>query len=80
VAFYLDTAKVKKTSPDAEEKYKEIWKPGEDPDYPGIYKCQKCNYEDVINRECDKLPPCSNCKTKSMTWKLLVRATDGNKK
>ncbi|EBZ2217874.1 hypothetical protein ELR99_25370, partial [Salmonella enterica subsp. enterica serovar Newport] len=58
-------------------KYDKIWKPGEKPIYPGIYRCQSCGYEDVINRECTKLPPCTNCeqkKHKDNTWKLLVRA------
>jgi hypothetical protein len=31
-----------------------------------------------VNRECIRLPPCSNCKKKghSNKWKLLVKATD----
>lgn len=51
---------------------------GSKPSYPGIYKCQTCGFEDVINRECEKFPPCSNCSGKkgANTWKLLVQATD----
>lgn len=51
---------------------------GTKPSYPGIYKCQSCGFEDVINRECEKFPPCSNCSKKNgtNTWKLLVQAAD----
>ena len=55
-------------------------KPGEKPGGPGIYKCQTCGFEDVINRERNKLPPCSNCdnegKGGSEYWKFLVKAID----
>lgn len=58
--------------------FKDTHKIGSAPSYPGIYKCQSCGYEDVINRECNKFPPCSNCSDKkgANTWKLLVQATD----
>lgn len=80
MAWYADNSKVVKTT-DVKKtpKYDKIWKPGEKPVYPGIYRCQSCGYEDVINRECTKLPPCTNCeqnKHKNNTWKLLVRAAD----
>ncbi len=62
------------------ERYSKIRKIGDDPTSAGagIYQCQTCNYEDVVNRECKSLPPCSNCKKKghSNNWKLLVRAQD----
>ena len=77
MAYYGDKTKVLQTT-DANKtaKYSKVWKPGQNPDFAGIYKCQICNYEDVINRECTSLPPCSNCGGKPMEWKLLVRATD----
>ncbi len=78
MAWYRDTENVKRTGDKYKEKFTKIWKPGQKPDHPGIYKCQVCTYEDVINRECSSLPPCSNCKPGSMTWKLLVRAVDAN--
>ena len=76
MAWYRDSSKVRQTAEEYAEKFNKIWKPGNNPDYPGIYKCQKCGYEDVINRECHSLPPCSNCAHGSMQWKLLVRAVD----
>ena len=76
MAFYYDNENVSKTGDKYSAKYEREWKPGENPDFPGIYKCQSCNYEDVINRECNSLPPCSNCDSKSIKWKLLVRAMD----
>jgi hypothetical protein len=39
---------------------------GDVPSSPGIYDCQTCKYEDVVNRECIRLPPCSNCKKKDI--------------
>jgi hypothetical protein len=76
MAFYEDEYYVKKT--DKPDQYKTIRKIGEKPPSPGIYKCQKCGFEDVMNRDCDKLPPCANCKEEgsSNTWKLLVKATN----
>lgn len=80
MAWYADSSKVGKTTDEKNTpKYDKIWKPGEKPIYPGIYRCQSCGYEDVINRGCTKLPPCTNCeqkKHKDNTWKLLVRAAD----
>lgn len=58
------------------DKYEKIRRPGEKPSSPAIYKCQTCGYEDVINRECGTLPPCSNCQDKPSGWKLLVTAVD----
>lgn len=80
MAFYIDKIHVKLNTNDAANpKYKKIWRPGENPDYPGLYRCQSCGYEDVINRECKSLPPCSECRRKihaTNTWKLLVKAED----
>ncbi|EBF1418327.1 hypothetical protein J5K60_002576 [Escherichia coli] len=80
MAWYIDSKNVKKnTNEKANAKYEKIWKPGEKPDCAGIYRCQACGYEDLINRQCNKLPPCSNCEKKAHknnTWKLLVRAVD----
>ncbi|ATP91764.1 hypothetical protein VI35_18220 [Aeromonas caviae] len=77
MAWYIDSENVKKNTVEAaKSKYNKIWSIGDNPDHPGIYMCQFCGYEDVINRECYSLPPCSNCKTPghSNKWKLLVRA------
>lgn len=76
MACYIKSSSVKKS--DKPAKYEKVWNIGDKPDYPGIYECQNCLYEDVINRECEKLPPCSNCKKKgsSNTWNLLVLAQD----
>ncbi|HHQ4311112.1 TPA: hypothetical protein ACSP7Z_001735 [Serratia fonticola] len=79
MAYYGDTKLVRRADNEAGlKKYSKIWKIGEKPVYPGIYKCQHCSFEDVINRDCEKLPPCSNCKKKGHAneWKLLVRAID----
>lgn len=75
MAFYEDKKNVKLT--DKEAQYQKVRSIGSIPAGPGIYKCQKCGYEDVINRECEKLPPCSNCKKRgnSNSWKFLVKAT-----
>jgi len=80
MAWYTDSKHVRKNEVEkANAKYEKIWKPGEKPDWAGIYRCQACGYEDLINRQCNKLPPCSNCEEKAHnnnTWKLLVRAVD----
>ncbi|MCZ5740738.1 hypothetical protein O5272_01080 [Escherichia coli] len=80
MAWYIDSKNVKKnTNEKANAKYEKIWKPREKPDHAGIYRCRACGYEDLINRQCNKLPPCSNCEKKAHknnTWKLLVRAVD----
>ncbi len=54
---------------------KGLFEVGHSPGGPGIYQCQGCGYEDVINRACDKLPPCSRCE-KNEDWKLLFEAQD----
>lgn len=78
MAFYADQKKVKLTN--KPEQYSTLRKPGEKPGGPGIYECQTCGFEDVMNRKCDKLPPCSNCnnngKNGNEYWKFLVKATD----
>lgn len=74
MAFYADKKNVKFS--DKPDQYNVERKPGDKPSSPGIYKCQNCGFEDVINRECEKLPPCSECKTKTTTWKMLVKAID----
>lgn len=53
-----------------------ILKPGETPTFPGIYQCQSCDYEVVINRDCDSMPPCADCREETKDWKLLKRAKD----
>ncbi|MCS3834822.1 hypothetical protein HNP10_003622 [Aeromonas veronii] len=47
---------------------------GHNPPAPGIFECQECNKEMVMNRAADPLPPCSACDGK--TW-LLVAAPKG---
>jgi hypothetical protein len=76
MAFYGDEDNVKQATGDGLKKYDREWKPGRNPSYPGIYECQTCGYEDVINRECTSLPPCSNCDSEHMKWKLVVRPAD----
>lgn len=80
MAWYIDSESVKKnTNEQASGKYDIIRKPGEKPLYAGIYKCQSCGYEDLINRQCTKLPPCTNCEKNGHndnTWKLIVKAED----
>jgi len=73
MAFYADKNNVNLSN--KPDQYNMLRSPGETPPAPGIYKCQKCGFEDVINRDCDTLPPCANC-DKSMKWKMLVKATD----
>lgn len=74
MALYSNSNVVKKD--DETVRYTKIWSIGDNPIYPGIYECQSCLYEDVINRECTSFPPCSNCKKPghSNSWKLLVLA------
>ncbi len=58
--------------------FKGIQKTGSKPDHPGIYECQNCGFEDLINRECEKLPPCSECD--GSEWKLIVYAMNSKQK
>lgn len=78
MAFYADKTNVNLSDKPAQ--YDTLRKPGEKPGGPGIYKCQTCGFEDVMNRECNKLPPCSNCNNNGQNgneyWKYLVKATD----
>lgn len=74
MARYIKSSAAKKSEYPA--RFEKVWNIGEKPVHPGIYECTKCLYEDVINRECEKLPPCSNCKEKgnTNTWQLQVMA------
>lgn len=76
MAFYDDSSAVKQS--DKPNQYRKVRCIGEAPAGPGIYKCQTCGFEDVINRECIKLPPCSNCSDTrgANKWRFLVKATD----
>lgn len=58
--------------------FQKTQKTGSAPTHPGIYECQKCGYEDLINRECPKLPPCSECS--GSDWKMIVFAQNSNQK
>lgn len=78
MAFYSSTNAVIKT--DQHEQYDRLRPIGSKPNDPGIYECQNCGFEDVINRECEKLPPCSNCRDKSHNWKMIVKAVNSDKK
>jgi hypothetical protein len=40
MAYYGDKQKVQLTTGDNAKKYSEKWKPGQNPTYPGVYKCQ----------------------------------------
>jgi hypothetical protein len=77
MAFYLDPRKVRQS--DKTSKFQKF-AVGDIPDYPGIYECQNCGQEDVINRECTKLPPCAACKEKGHEWLLIARAQDADEK
>jgi hypothetical protein len=72
------TRKVRNTS--NPEKYTVLRKVGSKPAGAGIYECQSCGQEDVINRECPILPPCSVCKEDGHNWKLIVRAQGADEK
>lgn len=52
--------------------FSKIHKIGENPDLPGIFECQSCTKEIVMNRVADPLPPCSACKKPTATWKLVA--------
>lgn len=39
MAWYRDTENVQRTGDKDKEKYTKIWKPSQNPDFPGIYKC-----------------------------------------
>jgi len=79
MAYYGDKSNLH-LSGNQKEKYEKLCSPGSKPPSPGIYRCQTCGFEDVINRECGILPPCSNCKKKGHNpnehWKLIVTAAD----
>ncbi len=77
MAFYIDPKAVKKS--DKPNKFG-VFTVGEKPKYAGIYECLNCGQEDVINRECTKLPPCAACKKQSHQWQFLVRAQDASEK
>lgn len=77
MAFYIDPKKVKQSQNPANFA---VFRVGEKPNYPGIYKCLNCGEEDVINRECKKLPPCAACKEQSHKWEFLVRAQNADEK
>ena len=76
MAFYDDADRVRVS--DKPKQYRRLRAIGEVPGGPGIYKCHTCGFEDVINRECTKLPPCSNCSDArgANKWLYLVKATD----
>lgn len=48
------------------ERYSMIREIGDNPTLAGagIYQCQTCHYEDVVNRECKSLPPVQTAKRK----------------
>lgn len=78
MAFYSSTKAVCQS--EHPEQYDRLRPIGSKPSDPGIYECQNCGFEDVINRECEKFPPCSNCKEKSRNWKMIVKAVGTDKK
>jgi len=76
MAFYENAKLVKITGKPLQ--YQKVRETGEVPPAPGIYRCETCGFEDVMNRECQKLPPCSSCSKEkgANTWRFLVKATD----
>lgn len=80
MAFYANPNAVRKTGTETTAQYEQLRKVGSKPPSPGIYECQNCGFEDVINRECTKLPPCSNCREESHDWKMICKAVDADKK
>lgn len=80
MSYYLDPKKVKQSG--APSKFG-TFRIGEEPEYPGIYECQVCAHEIVMNRDADPFPPCSNCKktaADNKQWLLLVRAQNASEK
>ena len=73
MAWYIDSKNVKENKVEtANEKYKKIWKPGEKPSFAGIYRCQSCGYEDLINRQCTKHGERFEMWLGSTRWRRLV--------
>ncbi|HHQ4508563.1 TPA: hypothetical protein ACSP3X_003404 [Aeromonas hydrophila] len=60
------------------QRFRTIQSSGSKPSHPGIYECQTCGFEDLINRECNTLPPCSKCD--GSEWKLIAFAQDSEHK
>lgn len=80
MSYYLDPKKVKQST--TVSKFG-LFRIGEAPKYPGIYECQVCEHEIVMNRDADPFPPCKNCEKTAADkkqWLLLVRAQDASEK
>ncbi|WP_323912261.1 zinc ribbon-containing protein [Aeromonas caviae] len=70
--------KVKLADEKSQTHFQKIQNTGSKPNFPGIYECQSCGFEDLINRDCEKLPPCSECD--GSEWKLIVYAQNSKQK
>jgi hypothetical protein len=78
MALYRDENLVVKANPHAA--WEKIWKPGETPDYAGIYRCQGCGDEIASNKNVQL--PTQNHRQHSTSqgairWKLLVLTQQG---
>ncbi|MCO6050854.1 hypothetical protein NGM99_13805 [Mesorhizobium sp. RP14(2022)] len=75
VALYMDGNLVKEAKP--HEAFKKEWKPGQTPDYAGIYRCAGCGDEIASNKGV-QLPSQNHRQHSpaqgSIRWKLLVIA------
>lgn len=77
-AFDSAQSKVRNIVKEQVQHFRSIQKTGSAPTRPGIYECQNCGFEDLINRDCDKLPPCSDCE--GSEWLLIVYALNSKQK
>jgi hypothetical protein len=58
---------------DDDGEFEKLYKPGQQPKYSGIYRCEECHHEVVIEKE-RKCPPEPCHKDEdSPLWRLIVR-------
>jgi len=78
MALYQDGSLVQKIDP--HEAFAKVWKPGQTPDYAGIYRCQGCGDEIASNKGV-QLPTQNhrqhNPGQGDIRWKLLVFCQQG---
>lgn len=78
MALYQDGSLVKKCAPHAS--FDKVWKPGETPNFAGIYRCTGCGDEIASNKGVQL--PSQNHRQHSpnqgaIRWKLLVYCQQG---
>lgn len=78
MALYRDTNLVRQGDPHAA--YEKVWKPGETPDFAGIYRCTGCGDEIASNKGVQL--PTQNHRQHApaqgdIRWKLLVYCQQG---